>query len=283
MKYQTLISTADLASRLASPSLVIVDCRHELANPARGRELYAQSHIPGARFMHVDDDLSSKPNGRNGRHPLPDPAAFAQVLGRNGIGNATTVVAYDASGGMFAARLWWMLRHWLGHESVAVLDGGFTLWQSEGRPVTAELPQVQPARYAPRVTRNVVDAAFVATHLGKDGMLLVDARGADRFRGENETIDPVGGHIPGARNRPFAGNLDATGRFHSPGVLRDAFRTVLNGTPPDEVVHQCGSGVSACHNILAMNVAGLNGGRLYAGSWSEWCSDPARPMATGAD
>ena len=282
MSYPILISSADLAARLGEPSLVIVDCRHDLAKPGWGREQYTEAHIPGARFLHLDEDLSAKLTGRNGRHPLPDAAAFARTLGRIGIGNATRVVAYDGQGGMFAARLWWMLRHWLGHEAVAVLDGGLDAWKKEGRALSTDVPAAMPATYTLRTTRNVVDAAFVLDHLDKPGMTLVDARAADRFRGENETLDPVGGHIPGARNRFFKDNLDASGRFKSPGVLRDEFRVVLGGTPPDEVVHQCGSGVTACHNILAMNVAGLNGGRLYAGSWSEWCSDSTRPMAKGS-
>ena len=263
------------------PTVVIVDCRHDLAKLNWGREEYQLAHIPGARFLHIDADLSAKLTGRNGRHPLPEAAAFAQTLGRIGISNATQVVAYDAQGGMFAARLWWMLRHWLGHEAVAVLDGGLDAWKKEGQALTAELPAVTPATYTLKTPRNVVDTAFVLAHLEQPAMTLVDARAADRFRGENETMDPVGGHIPGARNRFFKDNLDASGKFKSPGVLREEFRAVLGGTPPDEVVHQCGSGVTACHNVLAMNVAGLNGGRLYAGSWSEWCSDPARPMAKG--
>ena len=281
MSYQTLITSADLAARLNDPTVVIVDCRHDLAKLNWGREEYQLAHIPGARFLHIDADLSAKLTGRNGRHPLPEAAAFAQTLGRTGISNSTQVVAYDAQGGMFAARLWWMLRHWLGHEAVAVLDGGLDAWKKEGQALTAELPAVTPATYTLKTPRNVVDTAFVLAHLEQPAMTLVDARAADRFRGENETMDPVGGHIPGARNRFFKDNLDASGKFKSPGVLREEFRAVLGGTPPDEVVHQCGSGVTACHNVLAMNVAGLNGGRLYAGSWSEWCSDPARPMAKG--
>jgi thiosulfate/3-mercaptopyruvate sulfurtransferase len=272
MSFQTLITNAELAARLGDPSVVIVDCRHDLAKPDWGREEYQLAHIPGARFLHIDADLSATLTGRNGRHPLPDAATFAQTLGRVGITNSTQVVAYDAQGGMFAARLWWMLRHWLGHEAVAVLDGGLDAWKKDGRPLTADLPEVTPATYTLKTPRNVVDAAFVLAHLDQPGMTLVDARAADRFRGENETLDPVGGHIPGARNRFFKDNLDAGGKFKSPGVLREEFRAV---------VHQCGSGVTACHNVLAMNVAGLHGGRLYAGSWSEWCSDPSRPMAKG--
>ena len=281
MTFNTLISTAELAERLSDPSLGVVDCRHDLARPGWGREEYARAHIPGARFLHLDEDLSTKPNGRNGRHPLPEPHSFAQTLGRAGIANTTQVVAYDSQAGVMAARLWWMLRYWLGHEAVAVLDGGWDAWLAEGRPVSAEAPVIKPATYAAGAGANVVDAGYVLIRLHQPGMVLVDARAPDRFRGENETLDPVGGRIPGARNRFFRDNLGTEGRFKAPQKLREELTAVLPGARPDEVVHLCGSGVSACHNILAMDIAGLRGSRLYAGSWSEWCSDPARPVARG--
>lgn len=277
----TLISTAGLQARLEDQALVVIDCRHDLAKPAWGRAEYASAHIPGARFLHLDEDLSTTPNGRNGRHPLPDPVVFARTLGRAGIGNESEVVAYDSQGGMLASRLWWMLRQWLGHESVAVLDGGWDAWIAEGRTVSADVPRVTAAQYSPATTTGVVDARFVLEHLEAPGMTLIDARAPDRYRGENETLDPVGGRIPGARNRFFRDNLGADGRFKSPQVLREEFAAVTGGAHPGNVVHQCGSGVSACHNVLAMEIAGLAGSRLYAGSWSEWCSDASRPVARG--
>jgi thiosulfate/3-mercaptopyruvate sulfurtransferase len=277
----TLIGTADLQARLDDPSLVLIDCRHDLAKPDWGREAYASAHIPGARFLHLDEDLSTKPNGRNGRHPLPDPLVFAQTLSRTGISNDSEVIVYDSQGGMVASRLWWMLRHWLGHETVAVLDGGWDAWIAESRPVSSQVPNVVAAEYSPPITANVVDADFVLWHLSSPAMTLIDARAPDRFRGENETLDPVGGRIPGARNRFFRDNLDVNGRFKAAQLLREEFAALTGGAHPGNVVHQCGSGVSACHNILAMEVAGLSGSRLYAGSWSEWCSDASRPVARG--
>ena len=281
MSSGTLIGTADLQARLNDASLVLIDCRHDLAKPAWGREAYAGAHIPGARFLHLDEDLSTRSNGRNGRHPLPDPLVFAQTLSRAGIGNDSEVVAYDSQGGMVASRLWWMLRHWLGHETVAVLDGGWDAWVAESRPVSSVVPKVVAAEYSPPITANVVDADFVLWHLASPAMTLIDARAPDRFRGENETLDPVGGRIPGARNRFFRDNLDANGRFKAAQLLLEEFAALTGGAHPGNVVHQCGSGVSACHNILAMEVAGLSGSRLYAGSWSEWCSDASRPVARG--
>lgn len=281
MAYTTLVSTAQLAGHLADPAWVVFDCRHDLASPEAGAQAYAQSHIPGARFMHLDRDLAAAPDGRHGRHPLPDAAAFAAKLSAAGVDAASQVVAYDASGGMYAARLWWMLR-WLGHDRVAVLDGGWTQWLAERRSTGAESPATRPVRFTARQRPLAVDVQQVLANLGSRGRLLVDARGADRFRGENETLDPVGGHIPGAVNRPFRDNLDAAGRFKNAAALRAEFGAALGARPPSQVIHQCGSGVSACHNLLAMEIAGLQGSLLYPGSWSEWCSDPSRPMAQGS-
>jgi thiosulfate/3-mercaptopyruvate sulfurtransferase len=275
-----LVSTEVLAQRLADPDWVVLDCRHDLSDPGRGRRDYTQSHIPGSRFLHLDEDLSAPKTGRNGRHPLPDPDVLMETLGQAGVDARKQVVAYDAQGGMVAARLWWLLR-WLGHLPVAVLDGGWNQWMAEGRPQAAEVPQPQPTRFAGRARNNWVGADFVRAHLADDGMTLLDARAPDRFRGQNETIDPVGGRIPGARNRFYKDNLDASGRFKSPEILREEFRAVLGAAEPGEVVNYCGSGVSACHNLLAMEVAGLRGGRLYPGSWSEWSADPSRPIASG--
>jgi thiosulfate/3-mercaptopyruvate sulfurtransferase len=279
MHFTTLISPAELAANLERPDLVVFDCRHELTNPEFGPKAYAESHLPNARFAHVDRDLSSAPTGRNGRHPLPDAAAFAGWLGRMGVDNDTQVVGYDSAGGVYGSRLWWMLR-WLGHDRVAVLDGGWDAWTRAGLPVTSAVPTPVAKRFVAKPRPVTVDAAFVMTHLDSGDMTIVDARSNDRYHGQNETIDPVAGHIPGALNRFFKHNLDDSGRFKQPKALREDFAAVLAGVPPEQVVHQCGSGVSACHNLLAMEIAGLPGSRLYPGSWSEWVSDPARPVAT---
>ncbi|HUL91216.1 MAG TPA: sulfurtransferase [Burkholderiales bacterium] len=280
MVLTALVDTETLARHLAAPDWVVFDCRHELMVPERGRTEYAQSHIPGARFLHMDEDLSAPKTGRNGRHPLPDAVTLMEKLERAGVDSRKQVVAYDAQGGMAAARLWWLLR-WLGHLPVAVLDGGWTQWLAEGRPQTAEVPQPRATRFSGKVNKTWVDADFVRSRLGDPGTVLLDGRTPDRFRGQNETIDPVGGRIPGARNRFYKDNLDASGRFKQPDILRDEFRAVLGATRPEEVVNYCGSGVSACHNLLAMEVAGLRGARLYPGSWSEWIADPSRPIASG--
>ncbi|RMX06384.1 sulfurtransferase [Corticibacter populi] len=262
--------------------LVLVDCRHELADPAWGRQAYRQGRIPGAIFLSLDDDLSAAPDGRNGRHPLPTPQAFAQTLARAGIGNDSHVVAYDQGVGMFAARLWWMLR-WLGHTAVQVLDGGSAQWQREARPIEIGTPKAPaPAHFVPDVQTGMLrDAGTVLQALGDGRQYLLDARAPERFRGEVEPLDRVAGHIPGAVNRPFTDNLEA-GLFKPAGQLRSEFEALLAGRASGQVIHQCGSGVSACVNLLAMERAGLSGSALYAGSWSEWCSDPARPVAVGA-
>jgi thiosulfate/3-mercaptopyruvate sulfurtransferase len=275
-----LVSTEALARHLQD--WVIVDCRHSLQDTEAGRRAYLAGHIPGAHFLHADRDLSGPMTGHNGRHPLPSPEAFIATLGQVGVGPAQTVVAYDDMGGAFAARLWWMMR-WLGLDQAAVLDGGWQRWTAEGRPVSAAVPEPRGAALSAQArTGDTVDTAFVLEHLQDPAMCLIDARAADRFRGENETLDPVGGHIPGARNRFFRDNLDAEGRFKPPAVLKAEFEALLAGVAPETVVHQCGSGVTACHNFLAMEYAGLNPGRLYPGSWSAWCSDPSRPVALGS-
>ncbi|AYH42431.1 sulfurtransferase [Azoarcus sp. DN11] len=280
--YSTLIGAHELAQHLHDPGWVVFDCRHDLANPDFGRAAYARAHIPGARFLHLDEDLSSALTGTNGRHPLPDAEGFARRLAAAGVGNETQVVAYDDAGGMFAARLWWMMR-WLGHHCVAVLDGGLVAWLEAGQALTTESPKPTPADFRITVRPEVVDAGYVLDHLRHPEMLLIDARSPDRYRGENETLDPVGGHIPGALNRFFRDNLDKRGHFKQASVLREEFGALLKGSDARRVVHQCGSGVTACHNLLAMEAAGLTGSRLYAGSWSEWCADPARPVATGPE
>ncbi|TDY88039.1 UNVERIFIED_ORG: thiosulfate/3-mercaptopyruvate sulfurtransferase [Herbaspirillum seropedicae] len=284
MTYQTLISASELKSRAQYLNVVVVDCRHDLTNPAYGREAYAAGHLPQARFAHLDELLSGPKTdaaGRfHGRHPLPDRQQFVQAMRDLGINNDTQVVAYDAHGGMYAARLWWLL-HWIGHSDVAVLDGGMAAWQALGETLTSETP-------APAAPGNIqdlsslvktVDAQALLDNLKSQTLQVVDARAPDRFRGENETIDAVGGHIPGAKNRFFKDNLQADGHFKSATQLREEWLSVVGD--PQAAVMQCGSGVTACHNLLALEVAGLPGAHLYPGSWSEWSSDPQRPVATG--
>ena len=278
MSYTTLVDPATLAAHVGDPDWLVVDVRHQLADVAYGERVYAEGHIPGAAFLHCDRDLSGAMTGSNGRHPLPAPERLAARLGEIGIGPQTQVVAYDDAQGMIAGRLWWLLR-WLGHECVAVLDGGLQAWQAANGALTSELPRLRPASFVAKVRDSMVDADYVQAFLQTSRMYLVDARSPDRFRGENETIDPVGGHIPGAVNRFFRENLQADGRFKPAAALRTEWLAVLAGASPEQVVHQCGSGVSACHNMLAMEIAGLPGSRLYAGSWSEWCADCGRPVA----
>jgi thiosulfate/3-mercaptopyruvate sulfurtransferase len=282
MAYRTLVDTATLAKNLRESDWRIFDVRHDLANPELGREQYAEGHIPGARFVSLDTELSGEKTGTNGRHPLPDPADFMATLGEWGLTPGQQIVVYDSSGGTYAGRLWWMMR-WMGHYSVALLDGGFPKWEKEGRPITAEVPHFSPTTYkgAPRVMH--VDAGFIEKNLGKSEVTVIDARASGRFAGIGETIDPVGGHIPGALNRPFAENLAKDGTFKPAQTLAKEFAELLGNRSPKQIVHQCGSGVSACHNILAMEIAGLAGSRLYPGSWSEWCADPDRPVATGSE
>lgn len=280
MSFTTLVDTDTLARHLDDPAWVVFDCRHDLVRPDWGAAEYAQSHIPGARFLHLDRDLSAPMTGRNGRHPLPDPETIAAKLGAAGVGPATQVVVYDAQDGVYAARAWWTLR-WLGHDAVAILDGGWGKWLREDRPETAALPAPQAARFAARVRPLAVDAGFVLAHLRDPAVKVVDARGNDRYRGENETLDPVAGHIPGAVNRVIKENLDPAGRFKPAGELRAEWEAFLGGLAPGQVVHSCGSGVAACHNLFAMELAGLTGSRLYGGSWSEWVADRSRPVATG--
>jgi thiosulfate/3-mercaptopyruvate sulfurtransferase len=279
MSYTTLVSASDLADHLGDANWIVCDCRHDLLDYESGRSAYAKAHIPEARFLHLDEDLSGPKTGRNGRHPLPHPITFTLRLGALGIDNSKQIVAYDASGGYYAARLWWMLR-WVGHPRVAVLDGGWDAWIKSGYTVNDKPPVEQPTTFNPNLQAQLaVDTGFVSTRLARQEIRLLDARSADRFRGENETLDPVGGHIPGAINRFFKNNLDATGRFKSAGELKLAYSELLGSQAPSNVVHQCGSGVTACHNLLAMEISGLTGSRLYPGSWSEWCSEPTRPVA----
>lgn len=281
MSFTTLISVSDLAAHVRDPKWVICDCRHDLASYEAGRRAYAAAHLPGARFLHLDEDLSGPKTGLNGRHPLPHPITFTLRLAALGIDNNTQVIGYDAMGGVFASRLWWMLR-WVGHRNVAVLDGGIDAWVKAGHPVTADLPVVKPVRFNPSPSPQLaVSASDVAANLDHRKLQLIDARSPDRFRGENETLDPVAGHIPGAANRFFKDNLAADGCFKPAAALRQEFATILGARGPADIVHQCGSGVTACHNLLAMEAAELQGSRLFPGSWSEWVSDRKRPVAVG--
>ena len=281
----TLIDAPDLAAMLNDPAtdLLVLDCRFSLAAPEAGRQAHQAGHVPGALYAHLDQDLSGPKTGLNGRHPLPTPDAFIATLRHWGLRDDTEVVAYDDAGGMFAARAWWMLR-WVGHAKVRVLDGGWSRWQAQGGAVStgASILRTPPrtpsmVTLTPSEPHSPILIDFVQAKLGHPGALqLVDARAPDRFRGENETLDPVGGHIPGAVNRFFQLNLAEDGRFKPPQLLRDEFNALLGPRALHTVVHQCGSGVTACHNLLAMAHAGLHGSRLYAGSWSEWCADQGR-------
>ncbi|NJD88652.1 MAG: sulfurtransferase [Betaproteobacteria bacterium] len=276
-----LVSTETLAAHLGDPDWIVFDTRHDLAWPDKGRQAWEASHIPGAHFMHLDHDLSGKKTGKNGRHPLPPLADFAALMNRCGVAPGRQVVVYDDGGGSFAVRLWWML-WWLGHDKVALLDGGIAAWKRESRPMDALLPAAREGRFEPRPSEGMtVDANTVAASLDKRDLVVVDARAATRYMGENETLDPVAGHIPGSFNRFWQHNLGYDGRFLSPEELRAEFLEEIGEVDPKRVVHSCGSGVTACHNLFAMELAGLSGSRLYPGSWSEWCADPSRPVATG--
>lgn len=275
-----LVATDKLARH---PEWRLFDCRYDLTNPALGEQQYARAHIPGASFAHLDRDLSAPKTGTNGRHPLPAPEVAAAWLGRQGLTRNDVVIAYDAGNGTMAARLWWTLR-WLGHEAVAVLDGGYARWVEEERPVTDRVPVFAPTAYAAQPQASLaVDVSQVERRLGASDQLLLDARAAARFRGEAEPIDPVAGRIPGSKNRFCGENLASDGRFKDAASLRREFGALLGDRAPGEIVHYCGSGVAACHNALAMEIAGFPGSRVYVGSWSEWLADAHRPRAKGTE
>ena len=282
--YTTLISAANLLHNAPQANWVIIDCRHDLADPDAGRAAYTAGHIPMAQFAHLDQDLSgakvAADGAFKGRHPLPEQDALIATLRQWGISDDTQVVAYDAQGGIFAARLWWLLRS-VGHASVAVLDGGLAAWQAEGQTLSTTVATTVQGTISVKPTLvTSVDAQDVLNNLTNPQRTLVDARAPDRFRGENETMDPIGGHIPGAKNRFFKDNLQADGRFKPGHQLHEEFNNIISAA--QTAVMQCGSGVTACHNLLALEIAGLHGAALYPGSWSEWCADPSRPIATGA-
>ena len=281
----TLITAEELARHLGDPNWVAIDCRFDLANPQAGREGYLIGHIKGAVYADLERQLSGDKFAVDGtfrgRHPLPGREFLAEVMRELGVSEHTQVVAYDAHGGMYAARLWWLLR-WIGHSKVAVLDGGMAAWQALGLPMDAKVPEPHHGnlQQKPSLVRTVT-AAEVLENIGTRERTVIDARAPDRYRGENETIDPVGGHIPGAKNRFFKDNLHADGRFKDAAALKAEFAPLVED--PKQIIMQCGSGVTACHNLLAMEIAGLHGAALYPGSWSEWSSDPTRPIATGTE
>ncbi len=278
MVFKTLIDVDSLRALLGGPDFCVVDCRFDLMHPESGRRAYLEAHIPGARYADLNRDLSAPATLRTGRHPLPPAEEFAARVSTLGIGNQTQVVAYDDANSSFAARLWWMLR-WLGHDAVAVLDGGFKAWTAAGG--AREAGEVVPAaeHFTARIrAESVVSTGEVERALRDGTALLVDARAAERFAGTVEPIDPVAGHVPGAVNHPFSVNLAADGRFLPTSTLEQRWRERLAGAPPDRLIAMCGSGVTACHHLLSLEAAGLPGGRLYAGSWSEWISDPRRPV-----
>jgi thiosulfate/3-mercaptopyruvate sulfurtransferase len=281
LTFDTLIDAESLRTLLdgAAPP-VVLDASFDLADPAAGERSHAAAHIPGSLYVHLDRDLCAARSGRNGRHPLPSRSVFAGTVGAWGIAPSRQVVALDRQGGMYAARVWWMLR-WLGHAAVAVLDGGFGAGLAAGGESSSSPSAATPAAPYPERPLRVasVDATALASRLGR--IALLDARSPERFRGDKEPIDPVAGHIPGALNRFHATNLVASGRFKTAAQLRSEFESLLGTRAAAELVHSCGSGVTACHNLLAMEHAGLHGSQLYPGSWSEWSSDPARPIARG--
>ncbi len=283
MTIRTLVSAQELAAQRERGNVLVVDCRFELSDPGKGERDYLDAHIPGAVYASLDHDLSDLSKHGVGRHPLPDDDAFSAVLSRWGWKPGIDVVAYDtANGALAAARFWWLLRL-AGQERVGVLDGGLAAWTQAG--FALESGPVLRERSDAHVTFDRAAAVWfdeLERRRGQGSMLLVDARGAPRYRGDVEPIDPVAGHVPGALNRPFSENLDAAGRFKTPQLLRHEFETLLAGHAAGDVVHMCGSGVTACHNLLAMEHAGLHGSRLFAPSWSGWVSDRSRPVATGA-
>ncbi|MGZ8174634.1 MULTISPECIES: sulfurtransferase [Methylobacter] len=279
MTYTTLVSAETLHQQLNHPDWIIIDCRFSLADTEAGAKAYRHGHIPNARYAHLDKDLSSAITDFTGRHPLPNFALLAKKLGDWGVTNTSQVVVYDDAGGAFAGRLWWLLRC-MGHDKVAVLNGGIKQWQKQGLSVTTTLPTVKSATFRPYLNEAAwLNALQVQNSMARKSIRLIDARTPERYHGKQEPIDPVAGHIPGALNRAFQLNLDSNGLFLSAEQLREQFNQLIGTTVPEQVVHYCGSGVTACHNLLAMEYAGLTGSKLYAGSWSEWIRNKNRAIA----
>lgn len=280
MAFTTLISTEVLAKHLKDSAFAVIDCRFKLDDTAWGEREYAAAHVPGAVYAHLDRDLSGMKTGANGRHPLPDPIELSLKFGSWGITSGVQVVAYDQGNGMLASRLWWLLR-WVGHPAVAVLDGGFAKWTAEKRATRSGVERRTRTEFkGVRQSDMVVDAVAVDQLTTRSDWRLVDARAPERFRGEVEPLDKQAGHIPTAVNHPYLTNVNEQGTLKKPEELRALFAPTLGQVPPDRIVCYCGSGVSACHDLLAMEHAGLKGAKLYAGSWSEWSSDPAKPIET---
>lgn len=278
--YTTLVNVDTLAAHLTDSQWLIVDCRFDLTQPAAGEAAYHAGHIPGAIYAHLDRDLSSPITPTTGRHPLPDSEYFAQTLSRWGVGADTQVIAYDADNGMYASRLWWLLR-WVGHRAVAVLDGGFKAWTAADKPASTEIPARPPTQFQARPNRELwLNADEVQARVQQPDWRLLDARAPERFLGKVEPLDKVAGHVPGARNHPFSTNLTSEGRFGAPEELRRRYEQSQAGIADDHTIVMCGSGVTACHLLLAMEVAGKPGARLYTGSWSEWIRDARRGVAT---
>ena len=279
--FTALTEAADVAADLTSGDLLVVDARFRLADPGAGERAYREAHIPGAIYLHLERDLSGPVNEHSGRHPLPDPAILAARLGQAGIGNDHRVVVYDDAAGAIAARLWWLLR-WIGHKRVALLNGGLAAWTDAGYELRGGAEQAPPAHFIPGTSRT--SAMSIEQMLGRRGQppaLIIDARESPRYLGQAEPIDARAGRIPGAASFPYTNNLAQSGKFRSRADLQRLWRQALGDTPPSRVACMCGSGVTACLNLLAMEVAGLSGAALYAGSWSEWIRDPARPVASG--
>ena len=281
MTHNTLVSATTLNENINNPKWIIIDCRFSLANSDAGSYAYRHGHLPNARYAHLNHDLSSTLSDLNGRHPLPSFKLLANKLGAWSISNNTQIVVYDDAGGAFAARLWWLLKS-LGHNKVAVLNGGIQHWQKQGYALTTTLPTQNPTTFRPYLNTTLwLTAGQLQNKLARKSICLIDARTPERYRGEQEPIDPVAGHIPGSLNRPFQLNFDSTGLFLPAESLNSQFKKVIGTTVPEQVVHYCGSGVTACHNLLAMEIAGLTGSKLYAGSWSEWIRDKNRGVAKG--
>ena len=282
MSWRTLVGAEELAGHLHDGRVRIFDCRFDLMQPAAGAERYAAAHLPGAVFADLNRHLSVPPTEGSGRHPLPDPLTFAAWLRASGVDKESQVVAYDDATGMFAARLWWMLR-WLGHDNVAVLNGGIKRWQELGLPLTATTPVPRPGMFTGHAHPELTVGGDLVEAAARDAaQRVIDARAGERYRGEVEPLDPIAGHVPGARNHPSSSLTGADGLFLPADTLRDSLLGTLDGVAPERAIAYCGSGVTACHVLLALKHAGLGGARLYPGSWSEWSRTPARPVATGA-
>ena len=280
--FESIIETYELADHLSDTDWIIFDCRFDLMKPDWGAEDYARGHIPGAIYAHLENDLSGPVTSTTGRHPLPAPEVFIKRLSDWGVTTGKQVVVYDSAGGGFAARLWWML-HYYGHKAAAVLNGGYAKWISENRPIRQGVETGRPAKFTPNIDENMlVDAAFVKKVRSDSAYRVIDARAAPRYNGEEEPIDPVAGHIPGAVNRFHGENLNSEGVMIPPQDLRAQFTDLVGSTPASNVIVYCGSGVTSCHHILAMKASGLGMPKLYAGSWSEWIRDPSRPIARRA-